>query len=315
KPMQLEAVSCIVCGSLDSTEEARSFDFLYHSSDQAFWFVRCSGCGHVYLNPRPAASEVSTMYPATYPSFTGKFSKKHSPISFVKSYILRRRLAPLKSVLERGGRVLDVGCGDGQLLIDIKHRYPQVEAFGLDWNFSEPVRDRLTAKNVHLYCSLVEQADLPASSFDLVIMNQLIEHLWDPRTALNSIRTCLKPNGLLTIETPNPDGYDRRFFREGTWGAFYTPRHLNLFTQTNLVRFLSTNGFDVVQHTSLCAPITWVYSIQSSIEKKYPRLRVAASFIRDTNVIALIPFTLLDTVVKCLGGTTSNQKVFARRRP
>lgn len=311
--MQLESTNCVVCGSKSAKEEAQSFDFLYYTSDLSFRFLRCTQCGHLYLNPRPAPAEVSTIYPQNYSSFTSKFSQKSSPISFVKSQVMKRRLQPFDEVLARGGRVLDVGCGDGQLLIDIKNRYPRVEAYGLDWHFATPVRERLAANNIELYEDVVEQAELPESSFDLVIMNQLIEHLWSPAEALKTIRKSLKPGGLLTIETPNPDGYDRRFFQKGTWGAYYTPRHLNLFSRANLERFLSDNGFCVLQHSNLCAPITWVYSLQSTIRKSCPRLNFATSFLCDTNVLVLATFALIDLIAKSFGVITSNQKVVARR--
>lgn len=311
--MQLEPTLCVVCGSSKTTEEARSRDYIYGTSAMVFVFVKCVSCGHVYLNPRPAPSMISTIYPETYPSFTSKFSKARSPIHVVKSQVMKHRMRYFDTLLKQGGRVLDVGCGDGQLLIDIKKRYPRVEAWGLDWHFSASMRDRLAMNSIRLCEGLVEQVDLPKAHFDLVIMNQLIEHLWEPQRALKSIWYSMKPDGLLTIETPNPDGYDRKLFLKGTWGAYYTPRHLNLFSASNLQRFLSENGFSVLQHYNLCAPLTWTYSVQSVVKRSYPWAKFLCTLFRDTNVLALMLFALVDSAAKCLGATTSNQKVIARR--
>lgn len=311
--MQLESTACVVCGSHYSTEEARSADYIYETSAYVFTFVKCTSCGHVYLNPRPAPSEVSTIYPETYPSFTSKFSTKSSLIRVIKSQVMKCRMKFFDARLKQGGRVLDVGCGDGLLLLDIKRRYPDVEAYGLDWHFSMPISERLAANRVQVYEKLVEEAVLPEMHFDLVIMNQLIEHLWEPQKALKSIWRSMKPGGLLTIETPNPDGYDRKLFPKGAWGAYYTPRHLNLFSKANLQRLLSDNGFHVMQHYSLCAPLTWTYSIQSTVKRSFPRAKLICTFFRDTNVFALMPFAFIDSVAKFFGVTTSNQKVIARR--
>ena len=143
-------------------------------------------------------------------------------------------------------------------------------------------------------------------------MNQIIEHVWDVRLTLNSCRAALKMGGLLAIETPNPDGWDRTFFRSGAWGSYYWPRHLNLFTKAHMTRILEESGLEVVSSNSLLAPPCWIYSIQFSASRAGvgPWFK---SLFADNNILLLAVFAVLDRVALCLGAETSNQQMIARR--
>lgn len=92
-----------------------------------------------------------------------------------------------------------------------------------------------------------ENAKLREAHYDLVVMNQVIEHLWDVDRLLRLSALALKPAGLLSIETPDAESYDRAIFRKGLWGSYYYPRHLNLFSLKGLETVLARNGFQVVE--------------------------------------------------------------------
>ena len=96
-----------------------------------------------------------------------------------------------------------------------RRKFPEIEVHGLDWKFEPEVRRQLEALNIVTHESLLEDANLPASYFDLITMNQLIEHLWDPRECLSMVRRILSHRGRLILATPNIHGYDRRLFRAG----------------------------------------------------------------------------------------------------
>ena len=78
---------------------------------------------------------------------------------------------------------------------------------------------------------------LPADSYDLVIMNQLIEHVAiAARPALHGDVRDLRPGGHLFLETPNLDSLDARAFRRRYWGGYHLPRHFHLFDSRTLPR-------------------------------------------------------------------------------
>ena len=86
---------------------------------------------------------------------------------------------------------------------------------------------------------------------------------------LGKLATTLKPGGIIAIETPDTDGYDRYFFSRGTWGGYYVPRHLNLYNFERLARLLTRSGLEIVRQKSLPAPIIWCYSLQAVLQEQF----------------------------------------------
>src|SRR5262249_54075762 len=150
--------------------------------------------------------------------------------------------------------ILDIGCGDGHFLMSLRRNYPNAILAGLDWSFGPGVADEMAAMDIAALVGTIETAELAERRYDLIVMNQLIEHVWDVRLVIERCRRALKIGGLLAVETPNPDGWDRRLFRSGAWGGYYWPRHLNLFSRKHLGRLIEDGGFDVVQTAALLAP-------------------------------------------------------------
>lgn len=160
----------------------------------------------------------------------------------------------------------------------------------------------------------IEDVDISDQSFDVITMNQLIEHLWDPRRALERCRHALKPRGWLVIETPNPDGYDRCLpFRAGAWGSYYWPQHLNLFSRSHLTTLVEEAGLRVVQWKPLLAPTCWTYSVRSVAMRVGYRGRLLHRILSDANPPALAFFAAIDLAAVTAGATPSNQKLIAER--
>lgn len=310
-----ESTHCVVCGCAEGKVEARGRDYIYHGSEQLLGAMRCAGCGHVYLNPRPAPSALAVLYPSNYASFDGKFIRRRSPLSWLKERVMLARIDPLLERLPPGGGFLDVGCGDGQLLEAVRRRHPDVKVHGLDWKFSPDRRKTLEGLGIVLHESRLEQATLPAGQFHLVTLNQIIEHLWEPRACLATLHRALAPEGRLAIATPNVDGYDRHLFRDGTWGGYYFPRHLNVFSEHSIRRLLEDCGFVVEQARSLVAPVVWCYSLKAATQLRFPAAAWLQRLCDVGNVPLLALFAGIDLIAMSFGAKTSNQSVVARPKP
>jgi len=98
---------------------------------------------------------------------------------------------------------LDIGCGDGQDLAIVKGAFPDAALYGLDIA-EENVRP-LEELGVHTGRTNleVERLSFPDEVFDLVIANQVFEHLKNWVFALSEVTRVLKPDGLLIIGVPN----------------------------------------------------------------------------------------------------------------
>ncbi|MCD5391066.1 class I SAM-dependent methyltransferase, partial [candidate division NPL-UPA2 bacterium] len=76
------------------------------------------------------------------------------------------------------------------------------------------------------------ELDLPSGAFDVVIMNQVIEHLELPLETLYKINKLLHLGGAVYIHTPNYDSLTLKRYRQ--FPKYYPKDHLYLFTDKTL---------------------------------------------------------------------------------
>jgi ubiquinone/menaquinone biosynthesis C-methylase UbiE len=270
----------------------------------------CLSCGHIYQNPRPSPEAASTIYPDTHLSFAGTIAGSVFVSRAKRQAILRR----LKDLLagKHNLRILEIGFGDGDLLLAIRRYLPDAELEGLDFHVHPDTAAKLEANRIKLRGGMAEAMRLDDNAYDVIIMNQLVEHLWDVEKVFEACCAALKPGGCVSIETPDSSGCDRKLFRGGAWGSYYFPRHLNVFSQYGLRRILMRNGFEVVKVYSTVAPMCWVFTMMA-----IGRRHVAWSWLRKiftpTNVLPIAVFTAVDLVAIGLGLTSSNQRMVVRK--
>ncbi|MGD8966530.1 MAG: class I SAM-dependent methyltransferase [Anaerolineae bacterium] len=127
---------------------------------------------------------------------------------------LSRRLEQAFQVAEvaPGMRVLDIGCGRGEILRHCAKR--GARAYGIDFSpVAAGLAARLTEGEGGARVSLADAKLLPfpSASFDRVLMFDLVEHLhpWELQQALAEVRRVLRPWGRLIIHTAPNAWYDR----------------------------------------------------------------------------------------------------------
>jgi SAM-dependent methyltransferase len=146
---------------------------------------------------------------------------------------------------ERDPRVLEIGCGGGQLLVRLRERGFRV------WGAEPGERGAARARDAHgLSVTRATLEDLAASPpgerYDGVLMIQTFEHLPDPLRALTLVRGLLADEGLLLLEVPHlfsPTGlYPWRM----NGRALPSANHLFVYSAGTLQAFLQRAGFEVV---------------------------------------------------------------------
>jgi 2-polyprenyl-3-methyl-5-hydroxy-6-metoxy-1,4-benzoquinol methylase len=147
--------------------------------------------------------------------------------------------------------ILDLGCGEGISLENIKNALPSAEVSGIDYlneNISICRNQNLNVKQGNVY-----DLDIQDNSFDAVIFMEVIEHLEDPQKAIAEIHRILKPNGSLIIGFPNDHVFLIARLLLLKWKeAKYDPGHVNRWNPREMSTFLSKNGFNSI-HTK-CTP-------------------------------------------------------------
>lgn len=290
--------TCCICGRDDSTLVGKGKDFEYHVSTSTFSAVRCNACGLIYLNPRPASSELEKFYPSTYHAY--HFSKKDFGIVYsVRSWLEARRLLRHCRDLPDDASILDVGCGDGFHL-------GLLSKFGKKtWHLEGIDNNRLAVEQVsslgfQVHLGSVEELDLPNGNYDLVFLIMTVEHVERPDTILRRIYKLLKNGGRLVIVTDNTGTLDFRLFKKSYWGGYHFPRHLNLFDRRSLSKLATSTGFEVERLTTIVSPVNWIYSIHNRmVARKRPRWLINCFTLRASFTLAV--FTVFDFMLGKFG--------------
>jgi len=215
----------------------------YLFSTSGYRVVQCSDCGLVFLNPQPSDEELARIYGVDY--FLGSDSEagrkaagkiKQATAGLYLSEIRRYR-GP------ENGQLLEIGCGDGDLLVLAEADGWRVTGIEYSPAACEKARQRL--KHGEVRCGELSSAGLAAEQFDLCVISDVLQHVRSPLGFLREIHRVLKPNGTLFIATPSMDSWSARFLRQN-WMEFKA-EHLTYFDRQTLQTTLAKSGFrDVI---------------------------------------------------------------------
>jgi SAM-dependent methyltransferase len=298
EPLHLEPADCCICGHDDALPVGVGEDFEYRSSPDQFLAMRCRECGVVYLKLRPATSELARIYPPNYHAFD--FSSERFGLAHrVRRWLEARRLLPWCRALPRGGRVLDVGCGDGfHLGLLREFGSPDWELEGVD--ASEWAVNAGRARGLTLHLGTVQDVSLPAASYDLALLIATIEHVDDPAGVLKAVHSLLRPGGRVVVVTDNTDTWSFRLFATRHWGGYHFPRHWNLFDGRNLRRLASATGFEVEALSTIVSPVNWTYSVHNALVDRGAPAWLVNRFTL-ASPVSLAVFTVFDWAQQLLG--------------
>jgi glycosyltransferase involved in cell wall biosynthesis/protein-L-isoaspartate O-methyltransferase len=215
--------------------------YLFSSGDHRV--VRCDDCGLVFLNPQPSADELARIYRAEY--FLGSESEAgRQTASELKYATAGLYLSEIRRYHGSGnGRLLEVGCGEGDFLVLAEADGWQV--IGVEFSSPAGERARQRLKNGSVSCGELQQLGLAAEQFDLCVVSDVISNVRDPLEFLGEIHRVLKPGGTLFIATPSIDSWSARFMKQ-KWMEFKA-EHLTYFNRQTIQTALFKSGFhDVI---------------------------------------------------------------------
>lgn len=201
--------------------------------------VRCDDCGLIFLNPQPADAELEAIYGANY-FFGSESEESRRAVGEIKQATAKYYLSEIRRY--RGpsaGRLLEVGCGDGDLLALAEDDGWRVTGIERAPAACERARQRL--KNGEVFGGELAQAQLPPDQFDLCVLSDVLEHVRSPLDFLREVHRVLKPGGTLFVATPSIDSWSARFLRQ-KWMEFKA-EHLSYFDRQTLQTALFKAGF------------------------------------------------------------------------
>jgi 2-polyprenyl-3-methyl-5-hydroxy-6-metoxy-1,4-benzoquinol methylase len=306
------AAVCPICSEAPDEPHAAGPDFEYDTTPGVEWsFVRCSRCDVILLSPCPDESSLGTLYPSNYYAYD--FSTKQSLGFRVKALLDQRSVRAYLDVAVPGLPILDVGCGDGRLLTMFAAQgVARERLYGME--LDPRAVEQARGKGLNVSLGRFEDVDYAPRSFGLVVMQQVIEHVINPRDVLTRVHDLLAPGGAVVLETPNAASWDHWLFSRRYWGGYHIPRHLVLFNAKSLSRLLDTLGFRVERVRHLASPAFWIQSIHHLLaDRGAPKGLVNFFGTQPPNPLTLGAFTALDGVGK-LFGITSNMRIIGVRQ-
>lgn len=232
----------------------RDFELLHEWEVGNFWnpasipiaVWKCADCELVTLYPVPTTAQL----PADGEWWTSerKFYRRRrwlkriwEPTRVAIFGSKESRLIRNTRRITKAGRLLDIGCGLGELMqTGSKH----FECVGLD---PSPVAAKTVREmGFQVIESTFEDAEIPDSDFDAVVMDSVLEHVHSPTAVLRKVNSVLRVGGSVAINVPKFDGPAYRRHGAG-WNGFRHGYHTFLYTGETLGQLLEKTGFDVLK--------------------------------------------------------------------
>jgi len=238
--------ACVACGGA-AVHSFRSFKTRFVS--------QCSACGLQWQNPQPSDAELAEIYGTYYfiGSDDGESRERKLRIKQLTAQMyldmIERYRAPSTEAVGHRGALLEVGSGQGEFLSEALNHGYSVTGVEYSHDACESARATLASQNPARDRFRIEQGALEAvtltpSSFDLCVMNDVIEHVREPQKTLARVRELLKPGGAIFIATPSLDSWSAKLM--GKLWMEYKDEHLFFFSNRSLTNILQKSGFSAV---------------------------------------------------------------------
>jgi SAM-dependent methyltransferase len=164
--------------------------------------------------------------------------------NYLKTY--RRRSRTVDTYKPNPGRVLDVGCAAGFFLRVCKDKGWETAGIEIAEPMIDYARQTLGLDDMHRGDLL--SVDLPAASYDVITMWDVIEHLEEPGKHLARVHELLKDDGILVLETQNVASRFAKLLGR-RWQHYKHEEHLYHFSPDTLQVLLQRSGFEVLENT------------------------------------------------------------------
>jgi SAM-dependent methyltransferase len=156
----------------------------------------------------------------------------------------------------RDARILDVGCGNGAF-VDNLRRLGFRKARGID-----PFIDAAALGKPHV--TQGEIADV-AGRFDFIVFNHSLEHLADPQAALRAAARLLARRGTVIVHIPNADSAEFTAYRDHWWGL-HAPRHLALPSRDGMRLAALASGLAIADSIGTARFDNYLYSREYALD-------------------------------------------------
>lgn len=225
--------SCLLCGR-DAPQPV--------AVRNGYTIVRCGGCGLVYVHPKPPEEEL----PGLYGKYHARDGGDEASWNLLMGNVYREAADHLDASRNGSGppRLLDVGCGYGGFVSLMRDR-------GWDAEGIDPSPETVaaaSAKGIPVRLETLDEFSRAGAAYGAITMFYVLEHLYDPMSALRKVFALLEPGGVLLVRVPDTTPVVRLLSPFGLGDRLYDPPfHLFDFPPRVLTMMLAEAGFGKIR--------------------------------------------------------------------
>lgn len=177
----------------------------------------------------------------------------------------------LKYIPNNAKKIIEIGCGEGNFCSKLLNKNREI--WGLDINADAAKEAKRICYKVLIGSidSLIEE--IPDNYFDCIIFNDVLEHLQEPWSVLETLKSKLSDNGVVVSSMPNFLYINNLFFnilknkdfKYNPKGGIMDITHLRFFTPKSIRRMYDDCGYEVVLHEGIKPCKSWKEKLTISL--------------------------------------------------
>ncbi|MBI5329712.1 MAG: class I SAM-dependent methyltransferase [Betaproteobacteria bacterium] len=262
-------IPCVACGGDDI---AHAFN------KHGFGYSRCNACGTLYQNPRPTLAAFEAFYRDSESSNYWAEVFFPAVAEARREKIFRPRVERLAALCEASGnpvqRLIDVGAGYGILLDEWRKRSPATQLVAVEP--SSALAAECRAKGFEVVENIVEQVTGYDGFADLAVCFEVLEHVYDPASFVQTLARLVRPGGTVFVSTLCIDGFDLQTLWDQS-NQISPPHHINFLSVAGFQRLFERAGLVDV---SVTTPGKLDVDIVRNANRQHPELLSGQRFLQ-----------------------------------
>jgi len=227
--------NCPICNSADIHQQLSAKD--YTVSGELFSIWHCNNCTARFTQDVPEQDAIGPYYASD--AYISHSDTKEGFVNSLYHKVRKRTLISKRKLIisqtgKAKGNILDIGCGTGAFLNEIKTA---------GWQITGLEPDETARKNAAALYNIEPLApgklfELKPASYDAITMWHVLEHVHELQAYIRQAAELLNKDGKLFIAVPNYTSYDARLYG-AYWAAYDVPRHLYHFSPRSIEQLLA----------------------------------------------------------------------------
>ncbi|GAB2609555.1 class I SAM-dependent methyltransferase [Emticicia sediminis] len=251
---------CRICNNDIVNAKVYEIKEMMFNTQEVFSYIICPTCGSIqitdipinlerfYVNPKSIYFGYEKKTPNQLETFlrlklfSHTIGKKNLIGSILSNFTGKSEVAKwfLKTKTNENTAILDVGCGSGTLLHQLR-KFGFKDLDGVDPLIPENIKSE---EGIRILRNDLQNESLD-KKYGLIMLHHVFEHLTSPLKLLKNIYPMLSDNGILLIRTPVMGKYAWKKYGVN-WIQLDAPRHLTIITEKALSIILDQAGFEII---------------------------------------------------------------------